>query len=77
MWVWGVCGYIPTVRSSHGQMFVVFIIIIIVYYESRKGEVKRRLVNEGRCDERLDPRLKAKVEESTYLTYTGLRDKTN
>ncbi len=32
-----------------------------VYYESRKREVKRRLINEGRCDER----LKAKVEEST------------
>jgi hypothetical protein len=44
-----------------------------VYYESRKRELKRRLINEGRCDER----LKAKVEESTYLTYTGLNDKTN
>jgi hypothetical protein len=30
-----------------------------VYYESRKRELKRRLINEGRCDER----LKAKVEE--------------
>ena len=39
-----------------------------VYYESRKRELKRRLINEGRCDER----LKAKVEESTCLTYTGL-----
>jgi hypothetical protein len=44
-----------------------------VYYESRKRELKRRLMNEGRCDER----LKAKVEESTCLTYTGLNDKTN
>ncbi len=44
-----------------------------VYYESRKRELKRRLINEGRCDER----LKAKVEESTCLTYTGLNDKTN
>ena len=42
-----------------------------VYYESRKWEVRRRLVNEGRCDERLKP----KVEESTCLTYTGLHDK--
>ncbi len=39
-----------------------------VYYESRKRELKRRLVNEGRCDER----LKAKVEESTFLADTGL-----
>ena len=38
----------------------------LVYYESRKRELKRRLINEGRCDER----LKAKVEESTRLTYT-------
>ncbi len=45
----------------------------VVYYESRKRELKRRLVNEGRCDER----IKAKVEESTYLGYTGLYDKTN
>jgi len=30
----------------------------VVYYESRKRELKRRLVNEGPCDER----LKAKVE---------------
>ena len=40
----------------------------VVYYESRKRELKRRLINEGRCDER----LKAKVEESTCLAYTGL-----
>jgi hypothetical protein len=44
-----------------------------VYYESRKRELQRRLINEGRCDER----LKAKVDESTCLTYTGLHDKTN
>jgi hypothetical protein len=29
--------------------------------------------NESRYDER----LKVRVEESTYLTYTGLHDKTN
>ncbi len=46
---------------------------VIVYYESRKRELKIRLMNEGRCDER----LKARVEESTCLTYTGLHDKTN
>jgi hypothetical protein len=45
--------------------------IFVVYYESRKRELKRRLIIEGRCDER----LKAKVEESTCLTYTGLTTK--
>ncbi len=33
--------------------------------------LKIRLMNEGRCDER----LKTRVEESTCLTYTGLYDK--
>ncbi len=47
--------------------------IVVVYYESRKGDLKIRLMNEGRCD----ARLKARVEESTCLTYTGLHDKTN
>jgi hypothetical protein len=45
----------------------------VVYDESRKWEVKIRLMNEGRCDER----QKARVEESTWLTYTGLYDITN
>jgi hypothetical protein len=39
----------------------------VVYYESRKQELKIRLMNGGRCDER----LKTRVEESTCLTYTG------
>jgi hypothetical protein len=39
----------------------------IVYYESRKRELNIRLMNEGRCDER----LKTRVEESTCLTCTG------
>ena len=47
--------------------------MFMVYYESRKRELKIRLMNEGRCDER----LKGRVEESTCLTYTGLHDKTN
>jgi hypothetical protein len=37
------------------------ITFMVVYYESRKRELKRRLMNEGRCDER----LKARGEEST------------
>ena len=41
---------------------------MIVYYESTKGEVKRRLIYEYRCDER----LKTKTEESTRLTDTRL-----
>ena len=39
-----------------------------VYYELIKRELKRRLIYEYRCDER----LKIKTEESTRLTYTGL-----
>ena len=39
---------------------------LVVYYESRKRELKTRLMNDGRCDER----LKARVEESTRLTCT-------
>ena len=45
-----------------------FASVIVVYYESRKRELKIRLMNESRCDER----LKAKAEGSTRLTYTGL-----
>ena len=41
---------------------------LVVYYESIKRELKRRLIYEYRCDER----LKTKTEESTRLTYTGL-----
>ncbi len=37
-----------------------------VYYESRKRELKRRLINEGRCDER----LKAKVEDMKFMFRT-------
>ena len=40
----------------------------VVYYESTKRELKRRLLFEYRCDER----LKTKNEESTHLTDTGL-----
>ena len=39
----------------------------VVYYKSRKRELKRRLINEGRSDER----LKDRVQEATFLTYTG------
>jgi hypothetical protein len=39
-----------------------------VYYESIKRELKRRLIYEYRCDER----LKTKTEESTRLVDTGL-----
>ncbi len=71
--------YPPPPCSSFETLFPLhkasspFLELTEVYYESRKRELKRRLINEGRCDER----LKAKVEESTYLTYTGLHDKTN
>jgi hypothetical protein len=40
----------------------------VVYYESIKLELKRRLIHEYRCDER----LKTKNEESTRLGDSGL-----
>ncbi len=41
---------------------------VVVYYESIKQDLKRRLTYEYRCDER----LKTKNEESTRLADTGL-----
>ncbi len=41
----------------------------IVYYETIKRELNKRLIYECRCDER----LKAKTERSTCLAYTVLR----
>ncbi len=38
----------------------------VVYYESIKRELNKRLIFECRCD----PRLKSKDEGSTRLTYT-------
>ncbi len=47
--------------------------MIVVDYKSRKRELKIRLMNESRYDER----LKSRVQEVICLTYTGLHDKTN
>ena len=44
--------------------------IFVVYYDSRKREVKRRRKNEDRCDERLN----TKGEESTCLVCTGFHE---
>ena len=41
----------------------------VVYYESIKRELNKRLIFECRCD----ARLKAKAEGPTRLTYTGWR----
>jgi hypothetical protein len=41
----------------------------VVYYETIKRDLKRRLIYECRCDER----LKAKAEGSAHLEYTWLR----
>jgi hypothetical protein len=41
----------------------------IVYYETIKRKLKRRLIYECRCDER----LKAKTEGSKRHAYTGLQ----
>ena len=43
-------------------------ILLFVYYESRKQDLKTRPIYECRCDER----LKTKSEKSTPITYTGL-----
>ena len=42
-------------------------VILVVYYESIKRELKIRPIYECRCDER----LKTKTKEFTRLTYTG------
>jgi hypothetical protein len=43
-------------------------LLLVVYCESIKRELKRRLIYEYRCDER----LKTKEEESIRLADTGL-----
>jgi hypothetical protein len=55
-----ICGRIKRVKTE-GQKCV-------VYYESRKRDLKTRPMYECRCDER----LKTKDEKSTRLVYTGL-----
>jgi hypothetical protein len=42
--------------------------LVVVYYASRKRELKTRPIYECRCDER----LKTKSEKSTRLVYTVL-----
>jgi hypothetical protein len=56
---------LPRPGSDANQLSAAYfeVFVVVVYYESRKRELKIRLVNEGRCDER----LKARVEESTCL----------
>jgi hypothetical protein len=54
--------------SITGEKYTVASRQHFVYYESIKGELKRRLIYEYRCDER----LKTKNEESTRLADTGL-----
>ena len=44
--------------------------MILVYYESIKRELSKRLIFECRCD----ARLKAKAEGSTRLAYTRWRE---
>jgi hypothetical protein len=43
------------------------VVLFIVYYESRKRELKTRPTYECRCDER----LKTTTEKSTHFVYTG------
>jgi hypothetical protein len=60
-------GSVWTSVSSRVVRLDVVTILIVVYYESMKREVKTRPIYECRCDER----LKTKSEESTRLVYTG------
>ncbi len=50
------------------SQFYLLLFIIVVYYESIKRELKRRLIYAYRCDER----LKTKKEESTRLVHTRM-----
>ena len=43
-------------------------LVLVVYYESIKRELKTRPIYDCRCDEKLKP----KDDESTCVTYTGL-----
>jgi hypothetical protein len=49
-----------------------FFFYIYIYYETIERELNKRLTYECRCDESLG--LKTKVEGSTCLSYTGLRE---
>ncbi len=44
--------------------------LFVVYYETRKPDLDKRLIYEYRCDER----LKATTEGSTCLVYTGFHE---
>ena len=66
-WFGGGFGGPETMREEYWYHYVT----VVVYYESRKRDLKIRPMNEGRYDER----LKVRVEESTCLTYTWLHDK--
>jgi hypothetical protein len=53
----------PPVISRPSSLFLHIVVTYVVFYESIKRELKRRLIYEYRCDER----LKTKNEESTRL----------
>ncbi len=55
-------------KTHQRELHCILFRVRIVYYETIKRELNRRLIYEGRCDES----LKGKPEESTRLTYTGL-----
>ena len=56
-------GLIPVIRPDHPENSVV------VYYESIKRKLNKKLILDCRCD----ARLKAKAEGSTRLACTGWR----
>jgi hypothetical protein len=54
--------------KSEKSTRLVYTGFLVVYYESRKRDLKTRPIYECQCDER----LKTKSEKSTRLGYTGL-----
>ena len=58
-----------SLNSINVSLLLIHGILIFVCYEETKRELKRKLIYECRCHER----LKAQAEGSTRLTYTGLR----
>jgi hypothetical protein len=62
--------YLHKIIGKH--RFVSVIVVVFLYYESIKGEVKTRPINECGCDERLKTKVEKLVtcEQSTNANYT-------
>jgi len=47
---------------------------LVIYYESRKRELKRRLVYEGRCDERLKAKFGGVSQQKNAELLSNIRN---